>query len=327
MKIEGCSVVFEWKGNARRVFVGGDFNNFRREPLRKVSDNYWILEKTLPEDGRFDYLFFVDGKQKLDPENPLTQAGGFGVKSELRMPGFSYPEYVLEKCPEEEEGKVSEFSLFDPVFNYNRKVIIYEPKSNASRACELLIFQDGTDYVNYASAVKCLDNMIRAKKIPPVYAVFAEVRGRTRGREYTNYRKYSLFLKQVLVDEFRKRTGGEPERITLIGASLGGHVSLSCALAFPDLFMNVISQSGAFFTKLPEPNVAYRGKFYMSCGVYETALGGRFDLLKMNREVSAKLKEKGLKVKYREFNDGHSYGNWKACLPEALEFVLAEAQW
>lgn len=322
MKIQGSHVTFEWKGEGKEILIGGDFNNYKYERLTKIGNNYWTIDKILPENGRFDYVFLVDGKQKLDPLNPFTQEGGFGVKSELKMLQFSYPEYVYEN-PETPRGKLTSKLLKDTFYGHDRKIYFYTPIKE-EKDSSILVFQDGPDYINYGLATNILNNLIFKGAILPFYAVFVPVRKETRRQEYTRYKKYAIFLKEFVIETSKNVFGRDFKNVYLVGASLGGNVSLGALTVFPSVFRGVISQSGAFFIKFRNLQSLEGQKIYLSSGLYETSIAGRLNILSSNRRLKEVLSKSPVKLMYREFNDGHSYGNWKAHLGEALEFLCKE---
>ena len=86
-----------------------------------------------------------------------------------------------------------------------------------------------------------------------------------------------------------------------------------------DIFGKCGSQSGAFeagegalFARIGEgPKVPV--DFYLDCGTFG-------DLLDENRKMKGLLTEKGYNLKYQEFNEGHSWGNWRAHIDDMLIF-------
>lgn len=68
----GGAITFKLNGykNARKVFLAGDFNNWKPNDisLGKTIDG-WVLNTTLPA-GNYQYKFIVDGNWITDPANP-----------------------------------------------------------------------------------------------------------------------------------------------------------------------------------------------------------------------------------------------------------------
>ncbi|GAB4377132.1 MAG: hypothetical protein Kow0042_24400 [Calditrichia bacterium] len=72
-------------GKYERIQLFGSFNSWNRESLRlKDPDNDGIFEITVPlEPGRYEYKYWVDGEEILDPENPLKVPNPFGSYNSL----------------------------------------------------------------------------------------------------------------------------------------------------------------------------------------------------------------------------------------------------
>ena len=150
----------------------------------------------------------------------------------------------------------------------------YDPKT----AAPLMVFQDGEGYTNRAGdhpALNVLDNLIAAKKIPPLIAVFinpgdissrpgtptyalveksANELGRTvkdsmRSVEYdTVSDRYARFLRDELLpsvySKYNIRRDSYSRAIT--GLSSGGICAFNTAWQQPDQFSRVISWIGSF---------------------------------------------------------------------------------
>ncbi len=78
-------VVFKLSGfpDAGRVYLAGSFNQWREKELSmiRVKDD-WILSIPLAG-GKHQYKFIVDGKWITDPDNPVIEDDGFGIKNSV----------------------------------------------------------------------------------------------------------------------------------------------------------------------------------------------------------------------------------------------------
>ena len=78
-------VVFKLAGHAdaSRVYLAGSFNQWREKELSmiRVKDE-WILSIPLAG-GKHHYKFIVDGKWITDPDNPVIEDDGFGIKNSV----------------------------------------------------------------------------------------------------------------------------------------------------------------------------------------------------------------------------------------------------
>ena len=71
---------FKPKGKVQQVNLFGQFNSWDRNSLPMTdSDKNGVYEISIPLDpGRYEYKFFVDGKELIDPKNPVKVPNGLG---------------------------------------------------------------------------------------------------------------------------------------------------------------------------------------------------------------------------------------------------------
>src|SRR5262249_27555734 len=112
----------------------------------------------------------------------------------------------------------------------------------------------------------------------------------------------------------------------------GGLASVYVAFKHPEIFGNVISQSGSFWFKPKgeeEPEWLTRQfaassklplRFDMMVGLLErgSTPGSAPDMVSVNRHLRDVLTAKGYEVHYREYLGGHDPLNWRGALPETL---------
>lgn len=81
--------LFTYKPQAgeKRVNLFGQFNSWNRQNLpMKDFNGDGVLEIEIPLDpGRYEYKFFVDGKEIVDPENPVKVPNGMGDFNSVRI--------------------------------------------------------------------------------------------------------------------------------------------------------------------------------------------------------------------------------------------------
>ncbi|MEP0860275.1 MAG: alpha-glucosidase C-terminal domain-containing protein [Ignavibacterium sp.] len=81
--------LFTYKPQAgeKQVNLFGQFNSWNRQNLpMKDSDGDGVLEIEIPLDpGRYEYKFFVDGEEIVDPENPVKVPNGMGDFNSVRI--------------------------------------------------------------------------------------------------------------------------------------------------------------------------------------------------------------------------------------------------
>jgi len=131
-----------------------------------------------------------------------------------------------------------------------------------------------------------------------------------------------------LVDS-RYRTRAVRDARALMGASLGGVISVWTALRHPDLFARVGGQSSAFqideeravaaLAKLDdEARRRYPLRFYFDAGRFEPLI------MDVNRRVNVMLAARGYPVIYREAAVGHNYTAWRDRLADAYTALWAK---
>lgn len=71
---------FDPEGEPKNVNLFGQFNSWNRESLpMKDDDGDGVYEITIPLDpGRYEYKFYVDGLELIDPSNPVKVPNGLG---------------------------------------------------------------------------------------------------------------------------------------------------------------------------------------------------------------------------------------------------------
>lgn len=321
--IEDSLVTFVYYGTvALRATVPSDINSWdnKADQMHRLGKtDLYYLTLALPEDARIDYKFYVDGLWMLDPLNEQTVRGGFGDNSAFAMPLYEPPEEIefVDSIP---HGTVEEHTFNSEIIAGARKVQVYLPAGyQAGGDYPLVVVQDGGEYITLASMVNVLDNLIHEERIPPVVAVFIDPVD--RNYEYFLNKDYERVLLEEIIPFVSESYdfSAKPEKRAIMGASLGGAISTMISLDHPEIFGKCGSQSGAFGVKdmelvqrvLSEPRAGV--DFYLDCGTFG-------DLTDENRAMTDALKKKKYKFTYSEFNEGHSWGNWRAHIDDMLVF-------
>lgn len=75
------------QSNEKEISLFGQFNSWDRHNLpMKDSNGDGVLEIEIPLDpGRYEYKFFVDGREVVDPANPVKVSNGMGDFNSLRI--------------------------------------------------------------------------------------------------------------------------------------------------------------------------------------------------------------------------------------------------
>ena len=318
---------FIYRGEASRAAVAGDFNSWNPDAasMQHVpSTDFWFRNETFEPDARLDYKFVIDGNTWiLDPLNPNTISGGFGPNSELSMPGY-VPPPEIEFYPDIPHGTLQDTTFSSTSLGNSRKIQIYLPPgyNTSARRYPLILFHDGLEYISLAKANNVFDYLIQQQRIEPVLAVF--VPPVNRSREYAGNLKpqFTAFIVDELLPwvdrRFRTRTGMH-SRATL-GASNGGNIALWLGLQHPEVFGHIAAQSSnveAAIARGFQNRPKSEQQFYLDIGTYDIPL-----LIPRVKTFVPVLQAKGYPVIFREFHEGHSWGNWRAHLDDVLELFF-----
>jgi enterochelin esterase-like enzyme len=160
--------------------------------------------------------------------------------------------------------------------------------------------------------------------------------------EYANATAHSRFLTDELLPELEVSLPlvGQRAGRCLLGSSFGAVASLAAAYRSPDVYGSLVLMSGSFvFTDIGmdhgggavfDPVVKFVNRFrakprrvadrvFMSCGVYEP-------LIVPNRSMVHVFEDTGMRVRYVEARDGHSWENWRDRLQAALSWIYPGPQ-
>jgi enterochelin esterase family protein len=195
------------------------------------------------------------------------------------------------------------------------------------------------------AAPTTLNNLIAAGQLPPLVAVF--VGNVRRAQELGRSPAFVDCLTEELLPWVRARAvvTANPAGTVIAGSSLGGFAATFAAVRRPDIFGNVLSQSGAFnwwprgqpdwewliHDIERQPHLPVR--FWLDVGCFEDV--PRFGptpeedgptLLETNRNLRDILQAKGYEVHYTEFAGSHDYIWWRGTLADGLVALLGPGQ-
>ena len=335
--IENKNVIFVYVGDVtNKISIVGDMNNFNPEVdyLQKIEGtNFHYKRMEFPLDARIEYAYMKDKKWTLDPLNKKWAFEGLGTFSELWMPKYT-PSNEVNYNSNVPHGKIQAFRFYSKVLDNNRVIHVYLPPGyDSSERYPVIYAQDGSDYIRFGFFDNVLDNLIKGKMIRKVVTVFVDPVNRLL--EYDLNSDYVNFLIRELVPyiDANYSTIQDPSERLVTGASFGGLISVYIAFNHPEVFGNVASQSGYLSRKKNHTIRALREsskkkiKFYLDCGTYETNVGGVFgNFIEGNRRMRETLQKKGYEFVYREFHEGHNWGNWRSRIGSILKVFFRHSE-
>lgn len=251
-------------------------------------------------------------------------------------------DWTIEK-PQVPRGAVKLYSVQDNQYGRKRKVWVYTPPDYNSQTVEpdrLLISFDGDSYINDIPAPVILNNLLAAGKIYPTVMVMVD-NSEDRLGDLANHQKFADFIAKDLLPWARAnyRVTTDADKTTLCGYSAGGLAAAYVSFKYPNLFGNVLSQSGAFwrgnegasepaewlteqYKNSPKQNL----RFYLEVGGGETVKNASgFSMIETNRRLRDILKAKGYEVGYAEVpNAVHNPEHWRAQIADGIIYLTGK---
>jgi enterochelin esterase-like enzyme len=278
-----------------------------------------------------------------DPLNPRTFVF---AKDEEEPNGFEQVVSVIElpdaptqpwsdARPGVPAGRVELHRVRSDIPGNQRRVWIYTPPGSAAdgEPYNLLLLFDGWACIHLLSVPTVLDNLLAESRIPPLVAVMSDSLNReTRNRELPCHPPFADFLVRELLPWARARyhITDDPARTIVSGASYGGLAAAFAGLRHPEVFGNVLSQSGAFWWMpdddeedewlarqfVDSPTLPL--DFYFDVGLLENGYNNGPSQRCANRHMRDVLRAKGYPVHFVEYNGGHDYVCWRGTLADGL---------
>jgi glucoamylase len=334
--VEGEYATFVYRGDAKKVEVVGDFTGWSPSGLvlrEAPGAGVKFIRLKFPKSARLEYKLIADGNWILDPLNSKRNDNGVGGENSFfMMPGY-VPSALAETSPSTGGPGMAIHSVevASRILGGTRKVQVYLPSGylDSRERYPVLYLQDGTDYYVRAHATWVAGNLIAQKKVPPFIIVLVDPADRMK--DYWANDKFADFMAQELVPYIDRNLRTAPDRDSraLLGASLGGTISVWTWLRHPEVFARVGGQSSAL--QIEEERVVsalarlddgarakYPTRFYFDAGQFEPLI------LDTGRRTNVMLRAKGYAVSYRESPVGHNYTAWRDRLADAYAALWAK---
>lgn len=219
---------------------------------------------------------------------------------------------------------------------------VYLPKQyDGQTPANLIVFQDGANYLKRTGAAAVLDTLIARGDLPPTVGLFVEPgdleglpKGSRTNRSYEYDSVNDTYVRFLLEELLPEAVGGlnisdDPKRRAICGMSSGGICAFNAAWERPDQFGLVISHVGSF-TNIRGGNcypsrVRANGKkpirVFLQGGVGDLNhhLG---DWAVANFDMASALKWKGYDMRFEFGRGGHTFHHAGAILPQTLKWVF-----
>ncbi|WP_425445853.1 enterochelin esterase [Dethiothermospora halolimnae] len=305
-----------------------------------VRDNYFI-GKDIPLD--FEQVFDnwdkygkrcvtdpYNKKQFVSPADDEPGGDHEEITSILELPDAVKQPWI-ESQEDVPKGSLKEIRMSSSLLNNERRIWIYTPSgySKNSKPYHLLLTFDGFTYTQTIPTPTILDNLIAKEEIPPTIAVFVgNASSKSRFSELMCNETFGKFLSEELIPwvQTNYNVTKDPLQTVIAGSSLGGLAASFIGMKYPQIFGNVLSQSGAYWWS-PEDEEEKEWltrefmkkdklplKIYADVGKLEHFEG----MVTTNRNFRDMLKEKGYNYCYKEFMGGHQPLCWRGTLSDGL---------
>jgi len=361
-------VTFLWRGTSetRNVFVNGSFKIGGRYPLDYVFHqipltDVWYLTVRLPTGARFTYglsendpLVFTGfqperyATTEADPLNPhrwgcAPDATRYDCQSMAEIKG-AVPQPWTVQNSNVAAGTIEKQKIHSELLKNEHDLSIYLPagyKANAT-PYDLVVIFDESAYMTKVPTPLILDNLIAASKISPTVAVLiANPTQETRNQELPPNPKFADFLAKELIPWIHAHYNvtDDPGKTVVAGSSLGGLAAAYAGYKHPEVFTNVLCQSGSFWWApnhsgaIPDGVITETGwmakqfiassklplRFYLDAGSFEFDSNGTGGgILETSRDMRNVLLAKGYEVHYQQFVGGHDYLSWRGTFADGL---------
>lgn len=349
-KIEGDAdnslVTFIYTSNEpiENVLFSSSFSfclhNLEENKLEQIKDtNLWYITYKLRNDIRFSYYFLPNDSFKVDCEkrwdnmtwdkfngSKLVHEGETEedniITSFFIMPNSEEDFWTKERI-NVPKGNLQEYKFESKNFKESRKIYCYTPYgyNEEGEPYGFIVLTDANQYIKKLSAIQVLDNLIADKKVPPVVAILIDST-ETRYEELTCNDIFCNTIVDELIPWVRQNfnVSTNPQQAVIGGASLGGLAASYLGLKHPEVFGNVLSQSGSYWYE-PENYKADENecwmssqfkvidklplKFYLNSGILEDD-----SISKTNVDLRDTLIGKGYHVDFEIFKSGHDGLYW-----------------
>lgn len=327
---------FIWQGKNPPLIVG-DFNNWSRDEnlnFEAQGEDVWVASLELPLDAYMEYAFWDGDQRRTDPLNRRKIRNIEGWNSFFYMPE-GRKTTLVNKRKGVAQGKLTSetistgsYALRPMLSTEKRRVYFYQPP--VEQPVPLLVVFDGKEYLQRVRLPTLIENMVVQGRMAPIALAMVENAGKLRFMEYLTNEATVGFLNEYLIPAAQKRLNlvdlkQTPGAYGLLGASMGGLISLYGGIRMPHIFGKVLAQSGAYTLDDLDSLVWNLIRWQEKLPVKIWMDAGKFEwLLDCNRRMAKLLVEKGYEVAYHEFNGYHNYPVWRDDLWRGLEWLFGK---
>jgi enterochelin esterase family protein len=332
--IDGERVTFLWQGKKAPHLIGDftDWENGQPVELVKAGPSLWTYQTTFPRNAYMEYIY-VDGDDRLyDPFNKRRISNGVGKYNHFFYMPEAVPTSLTRHSRVVPQGRVTfhKVETYLAAVGKQRLVTLYQPPVEGP--VPLVVVWDGTEFYRRARLTHIVDNLIAQGRIQPIALAMVDNGRLARFIEYACNDATLAFLWTQVLPLARRELKlldweSHPGAYGILGASMGGLISLYLAARVPQVFGKVLSMSGAFNFNLVGYNMVIFDllrnaprlplKLWLNIGQYDFR-----SLITGNAEMFELLQQKGYPFESRVYPAGHNYTAWRNDLWRGLEYLF-----
>ena len=243
------------------------------------------------------------------------------------------PQIWITSTKDIPKGKIELYRIISKILSNSRRIWIYIPYGyDGNKIDNVIVLTDGFDHINILNAKNVLDNLIHNEKIPKSICVFIDT-SIDRFKELTCNEIFSKFIEKELMPWIHEsyNVNAHPKNTIIGGISLGGLFAAYLGLKHPNIFGNILAQSGSFWWNDEWLIEEYKKsgllplKFYLNVGFLENK---PYDDEPIMKDCVDKMRyvllSKGYNVSYEEFPSGHDYLCWGEKLATGLIALISK---
>jgi enterochelin esterase family protein len=326
--IHDNQVTFLWQGENPPVLMG-DFQQWHKATaitLTETAPNLWTHTLDLPCDAYMEYGFILDpnsedgsdANRAPDPFNSRTKWNGIKATNHYFYMPEATPTPLVTRKRGIAKGKMTHHRVKTRglVAGISRDLWLYQPPTD--QPVSLLLVLDGRDYIQQAKLAAIVDNLIAQGQIPPIAMALVQNGKTARTNEYgCNDVTYRFFQHCVFPLAQQKLNlidiQQNPGAWGVMGASMGGVMSLYLGLRFPETFGKVLSQAGAFainghdfivYDLIRWQGVPQNLNIWLDWGTYDF-------LQETNERMLELLNTHTTQLAHCTYTAGHNYYAWR----------------
>ncbi|WP_298733416.1 alpha/beta hydrolase-fold protein [uncultured Chitinophaga sp.] len=298
----------------------------RKYDMVKDTGGIWTATTDSIGEGFHYYSLLIDGVAVADPASETFYGmGRMASGIEIPFDGGGY--YAIRDVP---HGDIRIKKYFSKVTGSWRQFYIYTPPGyddniNEKYPVLYILHGGGEDETGWARQGKTdliLDNLIAAKKAPPMLIVMPDANMGVSSFDESALKAFETELKDVIIPlvekSYRAETGASHR--ALAGLSMGGIHTLYTGIKHTELFSYLgVFSSGWIPSR--QSSIAEAQYNFMKTNAaminsnlksFWIAMGGKEDIAWKNCQLMmAKLDELDIKHTYSEYPGGHTWPVWR----------------